>query len=382
MELFLVSNFLVTSLALLYNHYSSVNISAKLILSSFALSCWLVPFSAFRSYVPQALVIKIGWFSQKPSAVVSDYRTFNPTLLEQLNLFHLFLLLSLIGILLFCMRRYRFESWLNNLKKNSTMKASRYHQSIPVYVSNKIDNALLIGYRHPQIWIHPDIANSDHLDVVLQHELTHFKHKDNYWLLLLEIVSAIYWWNFLLLRLVRDIKQAIESRCDNKASQNFDDGVYKSKLASLMLEKLPTSDVGWASAVVSKNSNIKRLKLLKEKQPMNRLNKSVFATVLFICASIIVVPISSLHAKDLPEPDDIGILLSLKIDISSQIGQAVRTVEAEMQIWVKPEELATIKLSEAFEADMTAKFGPNETILIQSEFFAVSKTQPLCTESA
>ena len=296
MELFLASNFAITLVALLYNRYSQVSISAKLTLSYFSLLCWVIPFTLIRDYLPQDVAVNIHWILPTTSNVNSiTVVPIQPSLMSQLTLTHIFILASLIGVLLFITRIFKHNRWLNRLNKDPQKQLVCKHQQIPVYASNAIQNALLIGYNKPTIWINPKLIDSNYLDIVLAHETTHIKYKDNYSLAFMELIRAIYWWNPLLNILTSNIQDYIEARCDHKTSHLFTEGIYQQKLTDLILINLPVSNAGFVSAVISKNSNIRRLKSLKDKQNMNLFSKLFISLLLTSSIAILTFPVSTLN---------------------------------------------------------------------------------------
>jgi len=318
MELFLASNFAITIITLLYNRYSQASISAKLTLSTFSLLCWVVPFTLIRDYLPQDVAVSIHWILPTTTNINAvTIEAVQPTIFSQITLTHVFILACLIGFILFTNRIYKHKRWLNKLSKNPQTKFIRKHGKVPVYTSSLITNALLVGYKKPTIWINPQLVNSNYLDIIIEHEMTHIKHKDNYWLVLIELINAVYWWNPLLKILASNLKDYIEARCDHKTSHHFTEGIYQQKLTDLILLYMPVSNAGFVSAVISKNSNIRRLKSLKEKQNMNLFSKVFISLLLTSSVVILTFPVSAF--KSLADSEQAAIhsdeeLVNLKFD--------------------------------------------------------------------
>jgi len=297
MALFFVSNFVITLLAILYNRFSRASISAKLSLSAFSLICWVIPFTLIRDYLPQDIAVNVHWVLPATTNLISTVAvSTQPSLLSQITLVDVFMLASLIGLLFFIIRTYKHKQWLAQLRKDPETMLVCKHQGRSVYASNLIHNALLIGYNKPSIWINPKLIDSTYLEIVLEHEATHIKHKDNYWLAIMEFAKSIYWWNPLLNILTSNVKDYLEARCDHKTSHLFTEGIYQQKLTDLILMNMPVSNAGFVSAVISKNSNIRRLKSLKEKQNMNLFSKIFISLLLTSSIAILTFPISTFNS--------------------------------------------------------------------------------------
>ncbi|MDH5432310.1 MAG: M56 family metallopeptidase [Gammaproteobacteria bacterium] len=248
-----------------------------------------------REYLPQDIAVNVNWIVnlQTPATTSVSHINNHVSLHDLLTLNNVFIALTALGVLLFMIHLYKHFQWLRTLKNNSSFKRIEDYKAIPVYSSDLISNALLIGYKYPEIWVNTKLVDSPYLEIVLEHEMNHFKQKDNYWLLLLQFVQSIYWWNPLIRLLVSNIETLIEARCDYISSHSFNEGIYQQKLTDLIVASLPIVSTRFASTVVCKNSNINRLKLLKEKQTMNLLSKLTAGLLFVTGVAILTLPISS-----------------------------------------------------------------------------------------
>jgi beta-lactamase regulating signal transducer with metallopeptidase domain len=252
--------------------------------------------------MPQSVAVNVQWLAPLQTninQVVAN--SVNPSWFSKISLNHALILMSLVGLFILTLRLHKHYQWVNELRNNSQNKLVTMRCGHAIYQSNQINNALLIGYKSPSIWVNSQLVKSPYFEIIIEHELTHIKHKDNYWLVILAFINAIYWWNPLIKILIENIKEHLETRCDNKASQSFTQGFYHQKLTELILSKLmlnqqPVIDTGFASAVISKNSNIRRLKTLKEKQTMNLFSKLMVSALLVSGITVLTLPISSLNS--------------------------------------------------------------------------------------
>ena len=86
-----------------------------------------------------------------------------------------------------------------------------------VYVSSAVDTPCLFGLFRPSIYLPPETAaNAQHLDHVLTHELTHFRHGDHIWAVLRCACLVLHWYNPLVW------VAAILSRADAELACDYD----------------------------------------------------------------------------------------------------------------------------------------------------------------
>ena len=292
MILFLFSNLVISILAILHNRIGTTSIYARLLVSSFALLCWVIPFSFIRDLFPKEASVSLPWITPQ-SLETFEFTTINQVAPSfSFSLFNIFILACLLGLVFSLVRLFMHFKWVRSLKSESQREPLKYFKGIPVYLSKNIKNALLIGYQKPSIWINQNLANSKHLKIILEHESTHKLYKDNYWLLLIELIRNIYWWNPLLWFLAKDLTELLEARCDHKASQSFSTNSYKQQLASLMLTTQLDDNTHFCSAIVSKNPNVRRLQYLMEKSRMNFLSKISISFLALITVGLLTIPVS------------------------------------------------------------------------------------------
>ncbi|MEZ3443645.1 MAG: M56 family metallopeptidase [Lachnospiraceae bacterium] len=100
------------------------------------------------------------------------------------------------GILLcggiFLWSALRFRKWLRH---NRNLVGS-YKDKLSIYETDGLDTPCLIGVFAPAIYInrtHP--FDREQLSYILEHEYTHFRHRDHIWAVVRCICVSIYWYN-------------------------------------------------------------------------------------------------------------------------------------------------------------------------------------------
>ena len=303
MEFFLACNLIISLIAIFLFRYSHYSVATKLVFSVFALSCWVIPFSLIGDLLPREVALNVSWIMPEISQNISQGITqipIAPKLIESVNwslsFKDIFIAACVIGMLVFIFQVFRQYFQLKQIKCHPNTKLVGHHKGIPIYATSLIHNALLSGYRRPEIFINTKLVDTPYFNIAVEHEATHFRYKDNYWIAVIEIVRAIYWWNPLVRILQNQILTLIEARCDFQSSQYFAPGDYQEKLAKLMMHNLVESKLTFSAAVINKNSNIQRLKYLKEKQTMNLRSKFLIGALMISGITFMTLPISSFNA--------------------------------------------------------------------------------------
>ena len=67
--------------------------------------------------------------------------------------------------------------------------------------------------------MHASTWSESTLQAVFSHELTHIRRRDDRWLLLMRVLTEVYWWMPWLKQIERRCRESIEESCDDIASQ-------------------------------------------------------------------------------------------------------------------------------------------------------------------
>ena len=119
--------------------------------------------------------------------------------------------------------KYR-RAMLKNCKIVTTIKAksSFMNYKIPVMASKDIDTPMLIGIVKPIIAL-PDLHLFDEeVEMILEHELTHYRRKDLIVKLAMLVANGIHWFNPLVYVLSKQLNIMCELSCDEKVVLKMD----------------------------------------------------------------------------------------------------------------------------------------------------------------
>ena len=94
---------------------------------------------------------------------------------------------------------------------------------LPVRICSGISVPVLAGYFHPAIYF-PDYSyTKNELRYVLLHEYTHWRRRDIWKKLFMNVVCVLIWWNPAVYIIRKEMTQLIEFRCDKTLSKDFSD---------------------------------------------------------------------------------------------------------------------------------------------------------------
>ena len=157
-----------------------------------------------------------------------------------------------------------------SLKKTRTLLTDRY--TLPVYLSNAIDTPCLFGLFHPAIYLTSEAIESEHTQRhAVEHELTHFRHKDNIWAILRSVCLAVHWFNPLVWCAAVLSRNDAELACDESTILRLGEeerASYGRTLIHLTCEKHPAL-LNTATTMTGSGKSIKeRIALIVKKPKM------------------------------------------------------------------------------------------------------------------
>lgn len=159
-------------------------------------------------------------------------------------LFCIWISISMILIIYKVYYNYQFYKTSNLLKQSildNKVIESLYKEKLKLKIKRelkvfKLDGTyspMLIGLFNPIIIIPNKIYSANELDLIFRHELIHYKRRDNYLKVLIELVTIIHWFNPCAYILKKQFYEHCELSCDEMVIKNctLDD----IKLYSLLL---------------------------------------------------------------------------------------------------------------------------------------------------
>ncbi len=285
MEYYFIFNSLVTIVVLSFSKYVAASASYRFYLVSFALAMWVIPWHLLDTLIPIKNQIARHWILPQIAFSSDNFKADNSNNWHTfLNWHALLTTLFAIGFVLLIKKLVIHWLWVKKLQ------ASHYqvleHKELAVYQSNAISGAVLVGLFRPKIWISSSIKSRSIKNAIIEHEKQHFYRNDNVKLLILTVIESLFWWNPLVISLVKQARFLIEVLCDQAAEKAVGKDQYLTALSELIYFQTQNLNPNLSSyALSTHNNNINRIKLLKDKPTMNFTKKlgyfSIVITAIF-----------------------------------------------------------------------------------------------------
>ncbi len=99
----------------------------------------------------------------------------------------------------------------------SSRKLAGKSGRINIYNTDAVDSACLYGVFHPAVYVNNKAGDNE---FIISHELTHYRHRDNWWALVRMLCVCIYWFNPLVWMAAHFHKEDCELFCDEAVVRN------------------------------------------------------------------------------------------------------------------------------------------------------------------
>ncbi len=165
---------------------------------------------------------------------------------------------------------------LSNLRLRHNLQRERtlltHHDNIPLYLSHAVDTPCLFGLLHPAIYLTEEVAEEERTRYhAVEHELTHYYHKDHIWAILRGVCLAVHWYNPLVWCAAVLSRNDAELACDEATIRRIGESeraAYGRTLLRLTCEKR-TAMLTTATTMTGSGRSIKeRIALLVHKPKM------------------------------------------------------------------------------------------------------------------
>ena len=161
-----------------------------------------------------------------------------------------------------------------NVKKGLEFVGKKIDLSkeIPIYWCKHLDTPILSGIFFPKIYLDRCDYSDEECGLILFHELVHYKKKDILFRGMSEILWALYWFNPIIIRFVREFYTYCEIGCDKVVVSNI---THKEKIVyAKLIGEAKTSFVSIFSESTLRNSRkniiVRRLSAMLLKKKSNR----------------------------------------------------------------------------------------------------------------
>lgn len=295
-----------------------------------ALVCWFIPwhtvdFLFLHTVVPDVFILEsLDWPNQITTLTdnasiallgaspvvenvnkISMFDEIQAYATNSINLTWLFLTLCLVGCLFLVADLVKYFSYLSTL--HASAKTSNYllakhalsnrlsfNRTVEVKITASNEPGMATGLFSPIIWVDENFVNSKQISSILLHELTHIRNYDPVYKWLTVLSKRIFWWNPLVILLVKRLEELIELNCDERCYQLKKDD-YSIDLGEIILLQnkrkmsahLESTSFNYIATIYTReNVNIKRLKSLNKEKTMKLKYISIACSSVLLSAVV------------------------------------------------------------------------------------------------
>ncbi|USF30784.1 M56 family metallopeptidase [Clostridium sp. MD294] len=137
-----------------------------------------------------------------------------------------------------------------------------------LFVCSVIESPMCFGMFKKGIYITKQEMSQQHMEMILKHELCHYKRKDLYYQLLCVLVSVIHFFNPFVTAFVKIVERDIELSCDDVVMENCSKEQRKQYSIMILLA---------INESISKN-NVLSIDFVKEKEYMKKRFENILDT--------------------------------------------------------------------------------------------------------
>ena len=142
-------------------------------------------------------------------------------------------------------------------------------EALPVWLTDAADTPCLFGFFRPAIYVTPEAAEDDaRLRHVVRHELTHYRHGDQWWSLLRGFCLILHWYNPLAWWAAFLSRRDAELACDEAAIRSLGEGeraAYGRTLIDMTCAKRPALLLTATTMTGTKGGIRERIRLIAKK---------------------------------------------------------------------------------------------------------------------
>lgn len=160
---------------------------------------------------------------------------------------------------------------------------------LPVYEAAELASPCLFGWFRPAVYLNSAALDSGHLDHILTHEYTHYRHGDHLWSILRSVCLAAHWFNPLVWRACALSRRDCELACDESAIRRLGEEQridYGQTLLQMVRSRPAPGDFLHTATTMTagKRAMSERIALIA-KQPKTR-KITLFAVLLAVCVLV------------------------------------------------------------------------------------------------
>ena len=114
------------------------------------------------------------------------------------------------------LRRWNMPNWNRSLEREyrKICKSMKVKHAPRLMLNSRLNTPLLMGFCHPCICLPQTGYTAEEQELILRHELCHYRRKDLLYKLLMNLLCIVYWFNPALWWMKKEADRDIEFLCD------------------------------------------------------------------------------------------------------------------------------------------------------------------------
>ena len=158
--------------------------------------------------------------------VIPDYTVEEPesivsSLLQRISVMDIICFaIFAIGLVLFAFQLFTYL-WFQRLLELSGQKIGG--DDVDWLMSDLVDSPLLTGLIHPVIALPADVLDHPHLEIMIEHEMMHYRRKDLIIKFLMMLARCLHWFNPVVYLMEKQCAKDLEMACDEAVVKNADE---------------------------------------------------------------------------------------------------------------------------------------------------------------
>ncbi|AEV69930.1 M56 family metallopeptidase [Acetivibrio clariflavus] len=171
-----------------------------------------------------------------------------------------------IDIIKYCIFKRKLTRWSLSIKNgqynevlSDSLNKMKINNTVNLYVSKAVYTPMLAGIIKPSIYIPHENYSLEELEIIIKHELIHYKRHDLLYKLLLMLVKDVHWFNPFVHFMAVEANKDLELICDEEVVKNKD-FEYRERYSKLLLDSASAakSQVHLATGIFGGVKTIKR----------------------------------------------------------------------------------------------------------------------------
>ena len=169
----------------------------------------------------------------------------------------------------------------------------KIHKRIGLYKNGMIQNPCISGIWNPCIYMGNGQYTKEEANIIYQHELTHYQHRDILFRMLVQIASMVYWFHPLFFSgyMKKKNSQLGEDFCDCCMCEKNDQGKYIYTLLKIALQVQESPVLSGVAAAENMSEVRRRIEKMEKnaRQKPGKKSVVVLSTVCFLLAGTVSV---------------------------------------------------------------------------------------------